>query len=198
MDVFQILFLLPLSGFYIAYLSKMLMLKQQGIRGNILGKGSKPKKVRTVERLIQVITYTGVVVQYAAVLSPGLGWSICRSLPLWIAGFVCAISAVLFFVAAVVMMQNNWRAGFSDDQNTSLVTSGVYQISRNPAFTGFDLMYIGCALAFPSVLTIIWCIAAIVVFNFQILGEEKYLASVFGREYSDYKNKVFRYIGRKH
>lgn len=197
MNIYQILYLIPLSAFYIAYLAKMLMLKRQGIRGNILGKGSKPKKVMLVERLIQTITYTGAAVQYASIIFPSFGWPIGRSLPLRIAGFVCAVLAVAVFVAAVIQMQNNWRAGFSDDQNTSLVTSGIYKASRNPAFTGFDLLYIGCALAFPSVLTILWAIAAVLVFNFQIIGEEKYLATVFGDEYTAYKRKVCRYIGRK-
>ncbi len=31
-------------------------------------------------------------------------------------------------------MKNNWRAGVSHTDKTELVTDGIYQISRNPAF----------------------------------------------------------------
>ncbi len=46
-------------------------------------------------------------------------------------------------------MRDSWRAGFSYDQRTGLVMTGIYRLSRNPAFLGFDLLYIGCA-AVPS------------------------------------------------
>ena len=36
------------------------------------------------------------------------------------------------------------------DDNTRLVTSGVYGISRNPAFVGFDLTYTGLRLCFAN------------------------------------------------
>ena len=43
-------------------------------------------------------------------------------------------------------MRDFWRAGISETDKTELVTEGIYQISRNPAFLGFDLLYIGILL----------------------------------------------------
>jgi protein-S-isoprenylcysteine O-methyltransferase Ste14 len=91
-------------------------------------------------------------------------------------------------------MRNNWRAGFDKKQDTTLVTDGIYKLSRNPAFVGFDLIYIGCAFAFPNVLNIIIAILAVAVFHIQILGEEKFLTEVFGQDYTEYKSKVRRYL----
>jgi protein-S-isoprenylcysteine O-methyltransferase Ste14 len=99
------------------------------------------------------------------------------------------------FVLAIVTMKTNWRAGFGDGQNTSLVTAGIYKYSRNPAFLGFDLLYIGCALAFPNVLNIAFAVLAVVLFHIQILGEEVFLKKTFGTEYEDYKAKTMRYLG---
>ena len=43
-------------------------------------------------------------------------------------------------------MRDSWRAGISETDKTELVTEGIYQISRNPAFLRFDLLHIGILL----------------------------------------------------
>lgn len=52
-------------------------------------------------------------------------------------------------------------------------------------FVGFDPMYIGVLLAFPNA----WHAAAVaitlVLFQKQILGEERFLEDAFGDEYND-------------
>lgn len=197
MSFYRFAFLLPLTAFYGAYLTKMLLLKRQGVQGNTLGKGSKPAKVKVVERLIQVITYTGAGIQYASVIIPRFAWARESRRLLWSVGFLLAWAGVVLFVAAVHQMKSNWRAGYTENQNTSLVTDGVYQLSRNPAFAGFDLLYIGCALAYPNILTILWSAAAVCVFHLQIRSEEEYLTAAFGQRYEEYSARVGRYFGRK-
>ena len=54
-----------------------------------------------------------------------------------------AISGDMVFVISVWTMKDSWRAGVSKTYQTELVTDGIYQISRNPAFLGFDLVYVG-------------------------------------------------------
>ena len=55
----------------------------------------------------------------------------------------CVITAVgvFVFILSVVQMKDNWRAGVQREDKTNLVTTGIYSISRNPAFLGFDLLY---------------------------------------------------------
>ena len=197
MTLQQILMLWLLGAFYAAYVTKMLLLKRQGIRGDILGKGEKPGGKIVLERLIKAATYCGVAVQLMSVLFPALIWSFPAFPTMVEDGLILSAAGVTFFIAAVVTMKSNWRAGFSDDQKTSLVTGGIYKISRNPAFVGFDLLYIGCALCFPNVVNIAATLLVIVLFHLQILGEEKFLAAAFGAEYMVYRKKVFRYFGRR-
>lgn len=73
---------------------------------------------------------------------------------------------------------------------------GIYRWSRNPAFLGFDFMYIGVCLLFCNPLTIAFSIFAIVMLHLQILQEGKYLTAAFGKPYIEYKAQVFRYQGR--
>jgi len=183
-----------LGIYYVAYSIKAIMLKRQGITVNLLGKGNKPKKALSIERFLRIATLASAVVQFGSVLFPGLIWSLPAILPVRIAGMVVMLFGNMIFIMAMATMRNNWRAGFDRNQNTSLVTTGLYQFSRNPAFVGFDLLYVGCAAVFPNPVNIAVVVACIALFHAQILQEEQYCAEAFGQEYADYKARVRRYF----
>ncbi len=150
------------------------MLRRRGIDVARLGKGEKGKKTRTLERVMKVVAGAIIVVQLQ-LLSIGYCdlwvWVIgfwC-DVPAWftVAGGVVAGAGVAFFLLAVVAMKENWRAGIDATQQTSLVTGGVYSISRNPAFVGFDLLYIGIAAMFPNPVLVVLSLGGVVVFTFR-------------------------------
>ena len=86
----------------------------------------------------------------------------------------------------------------SPTDKTELVTTGIYQISRNPAFLGFDLVYIGVCLMFFNWVLLFVSVFAMLMFHLQIVNvEEEFLLDSFGEEYISYKKKVNRYFGRK-
>ena len=86
----------------------------------------------------------------------------------------------------------------SKTDKTELVTNGIYQISRNPAFLGFDLLYIGTLLMFFNWILCFLTVFAVIMYHLQIVNvEEDFLFATFGNEYLQYKKKVCRYIGRK-
>ena len=190
----QILTLVLLAIFYIAYFIKAFNLKRSGITVNLLGKGDKPKAALFIEQFLRVVTLSGAAIQFGSAVFMGFVWSLPTVIHIGIVGIVLMIIGNLFFIVAMLTMRENWRAGFDRKQNTNLVTRGVYNISRNPAFVGFDLIYFGCALAFPNAINIIVTVVAVALFHFQILGEEKYCEEAFGNEYLEYKRKVRRYI----
>ena len=83
-------------------------------------------------------------------------------------------------------------------QKKQNLTGGIYQISRNPAFLGFDLVYIGMVMMFFNWGLLVTSIFAVVMLHLQIVNvEEDFLMEVFGEEYLEYKEKVCRYLGRK-
>jgi uncharacterized membrane protein YkvA (DUF1232 family) len=139
----------------------------------------------------------GAVVQFGSAALSGFILSVPVNTPVRIAGIALVLFGNLFFIIAMLTMQDNWRAGFEKNQSTSLVTQGIYSISRNPAFVGFDLIYIGCAAAFPNIINILVAVAAVALFHFQIKGEEKNCAEAFGLDYSEYKKNTMRYIGKR-
>lgn len=194
MDIIKISALILLSAFYITYFIKMRLLKRQNITGNILGKGQKPKAKAHFETILRTATIVGVPIKFASVIWANVLWSLPTLSIIRENGLILMLFGVVVFLLAVIVMKDNWRAGYSYEQNTQLVTKGVYKFSRNPAFVGFDLIYIGCALAFPNILNIIFAFLVVVLFHIQILGEEEFLFKKFGQQYLEYKNNVNRYI----
>lgn len=195
MHFYQIAFLTIVIVFYISYIIKMIILRQRGIKGDILGKGIKSKNRTAFERLLKLVSYLGAFVKTLSIVSPNLIWSVYQSMFAITCGLLISILGTIIYIKALADMGNNWRAGFSNDQKTELVTNGIYRWSRNPAFLGFDLLYFGCAIAFPNILNITVATLAIVFFHLQIRGEEEFLSNAFGSDYAAYKKTVRRYWG---
>lgn len=179
-----------MAGFYGVYLAKQLSQRSQGIRTNQMGRGNKELRTLTVERLLAAFSVLIVVVEV---------WSVVRGysfLPRWCGWIGLALTAlgVVFFTTAVLQMRDSWRVGISPDEKTGLVTSGIYRISRNPAFVGFELTYIGLLLCFANWLHLLVVLCAVAIFHLQILQEERFLLSRKDIDYKDYYNRVHRYL----
>lgn len=190
--VYKILALSIMIIFYGIYYGKMIIQKKQGIKTRQLGKG-KNLNIRSVEILLSIATLVIVPIQLISII---FDLTILNDNIRFI-GFAFGIIGNILFLISIITMKNSWRAGIPSEDNTEFISNGIYKISRNPAFLGFDLMYIGICLLYCNVLTIIFSLFAIVMLHFQILQEEKYLEKTFGETYITYKNKVFRYIGRR-
>ena len=189
---FQLAALAILVLFYGIYFTKQLAQKRRGIQTRQMGR-RKEKDLHRVEVLMAAATGLIVPVQ---LLSIGLQWS---HLP----GGVRALGAVLglvgdgIFLVAVLTMRDSWRAGIPETDRTEFVSTGIYRYSRNPAFLGFDLMYLGILLLFFNLPLLLFTLWAMVMLHLQILQEERYLPTVFGTAYATYQKQVCRYLGRR-
>lgn len=184
--------LMVLAIFYGIYFTKMLLQKRKGIRTHQIGR-RKERELHRVETLMSIATFGIVVVQLGSI---ALGWNRMPANGRF-TGFCIGILGDAIFLISVVCMKDSWRAGIPDQDKTKLVTDGIYQFSRNPAFLGFDLMYIGMFLICCNVLTGIFTLFAMTMLHLQILQEEKFMAQTFGEDYLVYKKKVFRYLGSR-
>ena len=78
---------------------------------------------------------------------------------------------------------------------SSLVTSGVYQYSRNPMYVGLVLVLFSWALYLSHFLAFVLLpIFILYMTRFQIQPEERILAQKFGKAYQVYKAKVRRWV----
>lgn len=184
--------LLVLAVFYGIYLIKQWRQKRRNIRTMQIGR-RKETEYHTVETLMGVAT-VGIIP--AQLMSVVFDWSHLPANARF-TGFCIGILGDLIFLLSVLCMKDSWRAGIPDKDRTELVTNGIYAFSRNPAFLGFDLQYIGVLLMYCNLLTGMFTVFAIVMLHLQILQEERYLTAEFGKEYLDYRHRVFRYLGRR-
>jgi len=189
---YRILALIVLAVFYGIYLVKQWRQKRRGIQTMQIGRG-KEAQAHTVETLMGIVT-VGIIP--AQLLSITFGWSHLPANARF-TGFCIGMVGDLIFLISVLCMKDSWRAGIPVKDKTELVTDGIYAYSRNPAFLGFDLQYIGMLLMFYNLLTGMFTVFAIVMLHLQILQEEHYLTATFGRVYLDYRHRVFRYLGRR-
>ncbi len=168
----------------------MILQHRKGVKTDQMGKGNKPRKMLVIEMLLKTATYAVVFVEAASIIFDFRMW---KSSYAWL-GIGVAALGVLVFLIAMATMKDSWRAGIPAKEETDLVTVGIYRLSRNPAFLGFDLLYLGVLAAFFNYLHLIFVLYAVLVLHLQILQEEKFLEKVFGEKYTEYKKHTGRYF----
>jgi len=91
---------------------------------------------------------------------------------------------------------HRFRTAVSPYQPASqVVTSGPYRFSRNPMYVGFTIAYMGGILAKNTLWAllllplVLWFLTVLV-----IRPEERYLAKAFASVYTDYANRVRRWL----
>ena len=83
----------------------------------------------------------------------------------------------------------------SPETASALVTSGIYQRTRNPMYLGMLLVLLGWAVFLANVLTVVFPVAFVVLMNrLQIVPEERALTARFGPTFTDYQSKVRRWL----
>lgn len=190
--VYHIIGVMILAGFYFFYMAKIVVQSKKSIKTNQMGIGYKPKKVLIIEKTLSIATSLTVIVEVISIftVNPNISDFIR------IAGAVIGFFAVIIFALAVITMKDSWRAGIPE-KKTNIITDGIYSISRNPAFLGFNMLYLSILLMFFNILLLICSVWAAVMLHLQILQEENWFTETFGNEYKDYSTRVRRYLGRK-
>lgn len=122
----------------------------------------------------------------------GATWSFLSGALIGLAGVIAVAGVVEFRRAGTTVDPTR------PDRAQQLVERGIFRISRNPMYLGMVLATLGIALALGS----LWCMVGPPVLaawlqRFQILPEERALTDGFGAEYSAYRRRVARWIGRR-
>ena len=78
---------------------------------------------------------------------------------------------------------------------SSLVSSGIYNVTRNPMYVGLLFVLIAWAIFLSSVWALLGPAAYFLyIGRFQIAPEERALTALFGVEYTAYLSKVRRWL----
>jgi protein-S-isoprenylcysteine O-methyltransferase Ste14 len=107
--------------------------------------------------------------------------------------FVLMLLACVFIVMSMINLGRSIRLGLPDDQ-TSFKTNGLYRISRNPMYVGFNFMTLSAMVYTLHPAMIAAGLYSIIIYHMIILAEEKFLAARFGLPFAEYKKRVRRYL----
>lgn len=81
------------------------------------------------------------------------------------------------------------------ESTSSLVTSGIYRLTRNPMYLGLALVLIAWAVFLSSAWTLLGPLVFVLYMTrFQIMPEEKVLLGMYGEIYSAYQANVRRWV----
>lgn len=134
-----------------------------------------------------------------------LMWLVARHVPLAHFAFDAQQVMALAFVTAGGLLMSIAAWQFQRARTTinpmkpgnasTLVTNGVFAVSRNPIYVADLLFLIAVGLWFGSALSFLWLPVFVVYMNrFQIVPEEEALARLFGGDYLVYRARVRRWI----
>jgi len=141
-----------------------------------------------------VALLTGILMWLASHAAPSLAFEFTAHniIAICVAaiGIIIAVGGVATFARAHTTINPT-----KPEKSTSLVTCGVYTITRNPMYLGLFLELTGWAFYLSNGVDFLFLPAFIIYMNrFQIVPEEKTLASLFGREFLNYQTRVRRWI----
>jgi len=100
---------------------------------------------------------------------------------------------LVFVVWSMINLGKSTRLGLPTEK-TIFKTHGLYAISRNPMYVGFNLLTISSMIYSLNILIVLMGIYSIIIYHFIILGEERFMKNRFRGEYSEYKKKIQRYL----
>lgn len=106
--------------------------------------------------------------------------------PIGIAGTIISVAALFLYGLGIIH--------FAKPGSDGINRSGLYSISRNPMYVTFFLYLLGACMMTRS-----WLLLAILLVfqasvHFMILAEERWCRETFGEAFTDYMNKVRRYL----
>lgn len=135
----------------------------------------------------------GLLVGYG--LDQALHWQFSVPQQLHLAAAVLAICGAGLAAAALFTLIHHKTTFLPHRAATTLVTGGVFRISRNPIYLAFALLHLGCGLALGSPGMLLMLLPVLYVMDRHVIAaEESFHAQQFGDQWQQYQLRVRRWI----
>jgi len=140
------------------------------------------------------------LVYFYVVFATAFGWPTVGAQTFLEPGALAWVGVVFCFGGLALMLWSlasfgtSFRVGIDVEHPDRLVTTGAFAHSRNPIYVAFALVLLGEFLIFLNWVLLAYLIAGFWLFNRQVMREESYLATHYGQEFSDYRDRVRRYL----
>ena len=113
-----------------------------------------------------------------------------------IGGLILLLGVATAVLATLLFKKDKTTVNpMNPEETTTLVTTGIFSITRNPMYLGLFLSISSTILFFGSWFGIIILMFFVWYINkFQIIPEEEAMEKLFGNKFSEYRQKVRRWI----
>ncbi len=170
-----------------------------GINPIVIGRGKGPWRIVEVLSLASLVLWMVEVVLHALhsrydFFPQPLPLAFLNTPPVKMVGAVLVGLGLITFVLAFLSFGNSWRIGIDRQKPGTLVTKGIFGITRNPIYLAFNLLSVGMFLINGTWFFLIFALLAAVACHFQILREEKFLKRQYGQDFEAYRKRTPRYL----
>jgi protein-S-isoprenylcysteine O-methyltransferase Ste14 len=141
----------------------------------------------------------GAAALSAAVLLASRGyWSTWAFDVPWVhgLGLVLLVVSTVFALWARLELGTDWSLAPEVEGGRRLHTSGPYEVTRHPIYSGLLGMILGTAVLTGSGQMIVLVPVALVLFSIKIHFEERRLTATFPDEYTEYRHRVPQLVPR--
>jgi len=168
------------------------MLRKRGIRVIVFGQTDKSDFL--LVPMVLAIVYTALANTFGLPMWDVLirpFWS--STAPGWAGLLLCVIS-VTGFAMTLASFGSSFRVGIDENAPDKLVTNGMFAVSRNPIYVCFLMFFAGLFLIHRNIVIAVAVVLFALAIHRQVLKEERFLISHYGKEYAEYRKKVRRYL----
>jgi protein-S-isoprenylcysteine O-methyltransferase Ste14 len=110
-------------------------------------------------------------------------------------GIIFLIIALFFLASSFMMFFKSKNTVILIKPASLLQNTGIYRISRNPMYLGLAIVYLGITCIIGNWWNIIlFPLLFLIIQEYIIKREEKYLELEFGQQYEEYRSKVRRWL----
>ena len=106
---------------------------------------------------------------------------------------VC-LAGLALLLWSIISFGQIFQVGIDAEAYGKLIMSGAFAFSRNPIYVAFASILAGQFMNFPNWIVLVYTGAAIWLFHRQVMREEDFLKSHYGKEFAEYCNRVRRYL----
>lgn len=159
-----------------------------------------------VEQLMWVVwvplVVLWMVLPYVAAAASSLPWQLpafAREMPMlllrWLAAGV-GLTCLGLSIHCWRRMGRNWRMAIAPDQQTELVTTGLYRLVRHPIYALSILLMTCTVVVVPTLPVAAMAVVHIGLMLTKARNEERFLAGRHGPAYQQYMQRTGRFVPR--
>lgn len=159
-------------------------------------------KEDTTYNYIGMVMKVLIAMLFIAVFQFAFNWNYEYLLPigyldshvLRVSGLVLLHISLAWILYAQFEMGKSWRIGIDTENETLLVTGGIFAVSRNPIFLGMLSCIAAIFFVIPNMITFSVLLLSYFIIQIQVRLEEEFLVAQHGTIYKSYKQRVRRWL----